>query len=642
MNEKETFDKEDSIVKEWEKWLDPKLKNEIDWVKRVIQETVLDFHNYIFPKYIKNYKSYLWFVAERLASLDWWQSNVNYPMVSSAVDTMFANVFDFWYEFWINEEWLKRLCTKSFDFRDAGKNTFKETTKECLITGTAFARDYIIYEEHKDNFFWKDIITKIKMPTLEYISVFDVMYDKSKPIEKSAYKIIRTFMTGDAVFKKIVPLLLAQSKEWLTTEWKNNIEKSFKTILWKLKWEFWSRFSMYDYNPVKSLMSASDWFSSLPDNSFFRLPVCKTQKELVWWISSDSEDAKNYFLNINKSTYEVVEYFTKDKKYIFINWSLVYFGNRRHQLSEIRKITFSNIPGTWNSLWLSDKLGNIQELQNMLWNAFADNLKLLLWPMFKVTGNLPIAKSWKLDFWALRAYKTNWAADIEKIQLWVADFAPINFMQMNEWVAVKESWMNNYISWWAWAIERTQAWVDVKFNQYKSKLTPLTDSIDQMMWGIARSWITMFLKFFTKEELQKMDINIEESFITDDNWKQKFDTIKVNWVDIRTIIDETNITFTYNSLHKVTKESTRDTIIRNLQPLLQYAWWSINMKEIWKILAGKDFNPEKIFKDDEVKIVKDTTTPAVENTQEQVQQEEELNPSELSDEELLNQLSNIS
>lgn len=592
------MEEEKFVSIEEEKTLDKNFKREIDNVKQVIMQTTMDFHNYMFPKYISNYKKYLWFVAERMASIDGWQSNVNYPMVSSAVDTMFSNIFDFWYEFWVSDEWLKRLCIKAFDFRNIWKNVFKETAKECLIVGKAYARDYFISETYKDKFFWKEISTEIKTPSMQYLSVFDVMYDKSKTIEESSYKIVRTFMTWDAISNKVLPLILAEYPKELKAKAKNKFKKNLELY----KDQFWSRFSMYDYNPVKSLMSASYWYDSLPSNEFFKIPSCTTTKSLLWWYvwnSSDNEDSKNYFLNANKSTYEVVEYSTSTDKYIFINWNLIYFWKKKYQLSQIREITYSWIPWTWNSLWLTDKLWWIQDLQNMLWNAFSDNLKLILWPMFKVTWNFPMAKSWKIDFWAFRVYKTAWWADIEKVQLWVTDFAPMNFMQMNEWVAMKESWMNNYVSGWGWAIERTQAWVDVKFNQYKSKLTPITDSIDQMMWSIARSWIIMFLKFYTKEELKSLDIDVQDVFIKDDKWNEKFDTFKINWIELERILDENNITFTYNSLHKITKENSRDTIIMNLQYLLQYAWGKINMSEISKVLAWKDFNPEKIFYSEE-------------------------------------------
>jgi hypothetical protein len=39
--------------------LDSKLKKELDDVRQVIYQTSMDFHNYIFPKYINNYKKYL-------------------------------------------------------------------------------------------------------------------------------------------------------------------------------------------------------------------------------------------------------------------------------------------------------------------------------------------------------------------------------------------------------------------------------------------------------------------------------------------------------------------------------------------------------------------------------------------------------
>jgi hypothetical protein len=216
-------------------------------------------------------------------------------------------------------------------------------------------------------------------------------------------------------------------------------------------------------------------------------------------------------------------------------------------------------------------------------------------PMFKVSWNLPMWKNGTLDFKAFKAFRTNGTQDIEKIQLWVQDFAPMNFMQMVEATWLKESWMNNYVTGWGWSIERTQAWVDVKFNQYKSKLTPLTDSIDQLMWNIARSWIIMFFKFYTKEELLKVWITIQDVYVKDSTWKEIFDTYTVNWIDLKTIIDENNISFTYNSLDKITKENARDTIIMNLQYMLQYIPRQIDMTELWKLLSWKDFNPEKIL-----------------------------------------------
>lgn len=137
----------------------------------------------------------------------------------------------------------------------------------------------------------------------------------------------------------------------------------------------------------------------------------------------------------------------------------------------------------------------------MLWNAFLDNIKLVMGPMFKVSGNIPIGKNGTLDFKKFRAFRSNGSSDIEKIQLGVTDFAPINFMQVVQSFSEQRSGVNNYITGGAGSVERVAGGIDIKFNQYKSKLTPITDSIDQMMGNIARSWVLMYLKYFTKEEL---------------------------------------------------------------------------------------------------------------------------------------------
>jgi len=580
-----------------ERRLDPKVKKEIDEVREVIYQTSMDFHNYIFPKYINNYKKYLWFVADRIPFLSGWQSNINYPMVSSAVDQMFANIFDFGYQIWISEEWLKDACIRAFDFRNVWKNTLKETAKEALITWKGYARDFFIKEEFKEKFFWQEIKSEIKMPSMQYISVFDVMYDRSKGIEKSSYKIVRTFVSWDNIKKKVLPLILA-NYSWEEHE---RITKKIDKNLKDFQLSFWSRFSMFDYNPVKSLTATTLWANSNNTQlqwDYYNLSACSDKKWLLAWYNTDTsmkEDSKNYFLNANKSTYELVEYYTNSEKYIFVNGNIIYFWPSVSNLSKIREVTFSNIPWTWNAMWMADKLTWHQDLQNTLWNAFVDNLKLLLWPMFKVTGNLPIGKDWKIDFKSFQAFRTNGSTDIEKVQLWVTDFAPVNFMQMNEAAAIKESWMDNYIAWGWWSIERTAAWVDLKFNQYKSKLTPLTDSIDQMMWNIMRSWILMFLKFFTKEELWKMNIEITEVYETNEQWKSKFKTFEVNWIDIKQIIDESNISFTYNSLDKITKEWARDTLIHNFQFIIQYMPQALNLEEMWKVFSWKDFDPLKVL-----------------------------------------------
>lgn len=616
------------------------LIKEVNDVKSVIRDTITDFHNYVFPKYIKNYKDYLWFVAERMSTLDAWQSNINYPMISSTVDTLFSNLFDFGYEFWIKELWLKNLCTKAFDYRWSWKKVFKEVSKEVLITGKWYVKDYLIKHESEDEFFWKTIQTKIKTPSMMFISVFDIMYDRSKWLDESSYKIVRTFTTWESIRNKILPLLISSSKWKTDKEVKAKLDIRLKTY----KNHFWHRFSMYDYNPVKSLTATSQWYDSIKANKdFFNLPYALTHNDLVSGYSNTQtwtrEDAKNYFLNENQSSYELVEYTTYDKRYIFINGNLVYFGKKWKDIWEVREATYNSIPWTWNAMWVADKQSWLQNINNTLWNAFIDNLKLVMWPMFKVTGNLPTGKNGKIDFAAFRAIRSNgWQNDIEKIQLWVTDFAPINFMDKVDIASQKDFALSNYLTWGQWSIERVQWGIDLKFNQYKARLTPITDSIDQMMANIARSWILIYLKFFTKEELDKLWVQVEDQYEVDsETWLEKFKTITLNKIDIRDILDESNITFAYNSLDKVTKEAVRWNIVDNLQYFLQYSSDKLNMEEVALVMAWLDFNPMNLFKK-EVKQETDTQNPMIEEVlQQEVPQQEE----QLTDESVINQLQNI-
>lgn len=589
---------ENNLITTWETAFSPEDKKHLDDVKQVIYSTMMEFHNYDFPKYIQNYKKYLGFVADRVKDLEWWQSNVSYPLVASTIDTMFGNLFDFGYEFWVNEPKIKKACNEAFDFRGSGKATFKEVTKEALICGKAYAKDYLIKETNKEKFFEKEITTEIKTPSMHYVSVFDVMYDRSRGLTNSPYKIIRTFTTGESIKQKILPLLL----QIYPVDQHKVVRAKFDTMLKSYKDTPGSRFSMFDYNPVKSLTATTQFYNSKAGDITYTLPHCEKRDQLLAGYTTDgtlgqNSEKNNYFLSANQSNYELVEYTTNDEKIIFVNGNVIFKGPKPFSIWDIHEINYSMIPGTGNANGVADDLGNLQDINESLWNAFIDNIKLILGPMFAVSGNLPIGKSGTIDFKKFKAIRTNGQASIEKIQLGVTDFAPINFMQMTEGLAEKRSATGNYITGGGGSIERVSGGIDMKFNQYKSKLSPITDSIDQMMGNIARNWVFMFFKFYTKEELASMEIIVEEVTKPDAKWTEKFETFNVNQIDIRKIIDERQITFTYNSLDKLTKENSRKTIMESLPAMLQYTAGQVNMKELIKVLAGQDFDPDKIIKE---------------------------------------------
>lgn len=87
---------------------------------------------------------------------------------------------------------------------------FKEVTKEILITGKGYVKDYLLKEENTETFFGKKVTQVIKKPSMYYVSIFDVMYDRTKGLTNSPYTIVRTFATGASIKEKVLPLILEE------------------------------------------------------------------------------------------------------------------------------------------------------------------------------------------------------------------------------------------------------------------------------------------------------------------------------------------------------------------------------------------------------------------------------------------------
>lgn len=604
----------------------------------LIQTTIMDFENYVFPKYLDNYKVYLWFILDRAAEIEAWQSNVDYPLVAATVDTMFANLYDFGYKFNIDENKIREECNRSFDFRQCWKQTIASVWKEAILIWKAFCRDFFLKEPIEEEFFWEKIFTEIKRPTMEYISIFDVFYDRSYWIEKSPYTIIRTYTTWDDILSKGRRLWNRELNKCKTEEEREEKRKSIESlisnILTQAKHADTQPFSYYNCNNIKDLSNVSplllnklrSW--SKISWSYVNLPMRKLD---------DKSMENNIFLNKNKTTYEFVVYSDWEEVCYYVNWLILYEWKKEYNIWEIREIIFSEIPWSNNSQWIWDSLAGLQNIINWMWNAFLDNIKLQLSDMYEVVWNSPFVRNWKIDFKKFWALKVNTPNSIRRLELWVKDFTPINSIQLLVEFAQQRSWVNQYILWGQGRAERVSWGIDIIINQYKSKLTPITDSINRMMTNISRSWIMMLLKYYTEEELAKKEIFIEKKY--DDKWK--FITINVNWKDIKDIIDEDKISFSFDALYKVEMENNRNILKEMFQYVLQYAQDKVNLAAYFKALLWQPFTMDEIIIDKEMldnlnnKTLKTNTPEVIETwaTPEKVEQPYQENNNVLSPEE---------
>jgi hypothetical protein len=304
-------------------------------------------------------------------------------------------------------------------------------------------------------------------------------------------------------------------------------------------------------------------------------------------------------------------YTDSEDMYYYVDWILLFEWKKTHNIWEIREVRYSIIPWTWNSQWVSDKVWWLQYMLNWLWNAYLDNTKMLLSDMYEVVWNSPFVRNWKIDFKKFWAFRVNQHNSVRRMEMWVKEFSPLNYIQSGVEIWQQISWVNQYIMWWQWRAERVSGWVDLILNQYKSKLTPLTDSINQMMSDVARSWILIYLKYFTSSELLKLWINIVN--IDNDKWKQIWFT--VNWIDVKDLLDEDNISFSFDALHKIELENKRAALKENFQYVLQYAQNKTNLPEYMKAILWFDFDIDKIFLDEAFK--EWTTIATIKNIEEE-------------------------
>ena len=554
---------------------------EIQKVSDLVRFTINKFEDEKFPKYISNYKQYLWYVLDRLVEIESWQTNISYPHAASIVDTEFANLFDFDYVFWIQEDILRGMCNKTFDYNSQWKLALKSALKECLICWEWYISTWLLkkIEEYKILNGTKTIEVKTKKPSMEYVSIFNIFFDASYGIGKSPYQITRIFNTWKYIHDNysIYFKTKKDDKEWLKSV-KKFINKLL-TIADRKK----TRFSNYDYNPVKSINNYSNIITKSHNN---KAPISTAVRVITDEIGSIDEN--NFYLVKDSKSYEIVEVMYNNKLYVYVDWNLLYAWDPliEWDLSMVSGISFNDVPWSGTSNGQIDNLSHLQHIITGIWNAFLDNIKMQMSWMFAVYGNVPwLSRDGKIRFEKFKGVKMSPDSKIERIDLWLNDFSPLNVGQYIEQMTEKRAWVNGYLLWGQSKVERVSDSINLIHDQYKSKLTPIIDSIQIMMWRVSKSWVLMFLKYFSEKELNKMWLE----FSADEDGK-----VMVNDMLIEDIINDENISFEFNSLRNIEKEKKRWIIKEIFIQLIQMKQMTAEQtNELFNILLDDNFDLAK-------------------------------------------------
>lgn len=558
------------ITNTFSKSEEKKIKEE----KILIRDTIDRFEQQRFPKYLNNYKQYLGYTIDRLRDIEAWQTNISYPLAASIVDTMFSNLFDFNFVFWVQEDKLRDLLEQTFDYKSQWKEALKGSLKECLICWEWYTQPGLFLKKESYKILNRNIEVKTKKPSMEYLSIFNAFFDEVHGVDKSPYQITRIFNTGEYIKKKYAVLF----EDGKTAH--RNIMGYFNKILNATQANR-ERFSNYDYNPVKRINNFSNILVKSHNNGTpISTGIAYVEKEI------DKIDKNNFYLVKDKKSYEIVEYMEAGQLTVYVDGMLLYRWTPLidGELTSIQRIVFNEIPWAGVSNGQIDNLSHLQNMLTWIWNWFLDNMKMQLSGMFEIRGNVPgLNRDGKLRFERFKWIRMSQDASIKRLDLWLNDFSPINTAQFIEWITEKRAGVNGYLLWGQSKVERVSDSINLIHDQYKSKLTPVIDSVQIMMGNIAKSWILIYLKHFSEAELNKLWLEFE--------YDEENNDLKMNSISVADIIRDENISFKFNSLRNIEKEKKRGIIKEIYLQLIQVKQFDNNqVNELIKVLLDEDFD----------------------------------------------------
>ena len=554
-------------------------------------ESVLDicanvipyFTNTFFSRYVNDYKLYLWYKWDRAKQILPWQTNINIPLVPAIVDTMYSSMYDSKMKFNLNgwAEWQDILLNKAFDFKNMWRDVLLQTIKEAIITGKGFIKPYFNNLTEDITINWMKYGKTKKRPELAYVSVFDVFYDYNSTIDDSPFFIERHIMSEKTIMKRFL---------WDIGKSEEESKSYIKSILAK----DWIRFSNYDYNRVRNILAYEDLVvkNQKETNAYIETTVWDRNKNnnATTWVGDVTWSSIDHLNNIfgidfaGNKVYEVIEYRDDDNFTVIIDWIKLFNKKEKNYMSRVYDISFNAIPWTSDSTGIASNIGDLQVMINTLQNIFLDWLKMNTSPMYEQVGwlNQMLGNKNKITYEPFKIIPTNTAWALKKIEMWLGGFEPVNAVQFLEGMAEKRVWVNEYIIGWQGKVERVSGWVDLIFNQYKSKLMPVTNSVNQAMAWIAKAFLIMYAKYYTLDELTEMWLK-EKTSIPD-------------------LINEDGITFQLTSLALLEKEEGIKHLLDNLGAIGNFMGGTgspnVNSKELIKAILTKEVDIDSLMPDE--------------------------------------------
>lgn len=384
---------------------------------------------------------------------------------------------------------------------------------------------------------WENKVTFI--PCLFPVSFFEMFYSVwATNFYKAPEKFRRRFMPFDSLKDMFYPI------------WEDD---------WKIKW-MWKQVEKKKQAILEAPMPLSKAdFTKIYDIDAYSATY-------LWYLGDWTPSGMIYdetFNVLDTSSYcEVIDLYIGDQLMVMVNGYFVYSWPSPFQYGE--DFALSSREGPFIELTFEKGIGSVpsgigkkimwhQKQCNSLYNSIADAMYRHLNPVLAAvqwaitdptTGNAPTT----IGYDEGKVYSINPSYAGMNNAITKLDWTDYNILQlsMNQFEALKADayticWVNSYVLWWEWKVERSRYWAEQKVNASKSRLNPMTKSIGRFysklfyhwLWLAKQSWATVA---YIQNEDSEYVINLSELdkkfriVCSADVWVEEAKANKVQWL----------------------------------------------------------------------------------------------------------------
>lgn len=474
-----------------------------------------------------------------------WMTNVVTPLTYVMVNALAQKIYGLsynspieWSKKWANDEALQLFIEK---MQESAKTTYKlkKFSRNSITFGDAFMRVWILsdlkIEEEKDEKLKKaklktdDGKAKLLTDYLSYNEVEDftsILYDTSCNFYESEFVVWRKIRSVHKFFKRWKSQFDAA---WITKDFLISIAKQ---KVWGFFWCDYERYKRLEYHTEEVLDKYNAFGYTTRD--FMNMP------------------------KFSEFFAECVEKYTETSITLCVNGTpLISFDNYYYKKSNgqimhpLLKLSFDDEVDAPVSKSLPENLHAVQALHDVVFNSFADQIKLSLSPMFKVDDNLTVEwfDSWYLEVDPYKILKLSGTGEMSKFDIGQVDANVFTMLDYLYSLALIISGINRYTGGWgeSWWIERSATASNLLLQATQDTLRPIVD------------WLNFSLNRMSKIFIIEWQEKLPTKFILTGS-DDKEHTIELKGIDSL----ESELTF----INEIINQYNREQVFNNLVSVL--------------------------------------------------------------------------